>query len=101
MATDLSYIDFVTEQLRGLGEVRYRKMFGEYMVYVDDKPLVLVCDNTCYVKMKDEISAFLDETGVPYNGAKEHYILDVESGDKVKAVIEILKEITPLPKKKK
>ena len=25
--------------------VRYKKMFGEYMVFVDEKPVLLVCDN--------------------------------------------------------
>lgn len=44
MATELSYIQFVTEQLRG-EEATYKKMFGEYMVYVDGKPVFTVCDN--------------------------------------------------------
>ncbi|MGN0560765.1 MAG: hypothetical protein ACI4K8_06895 [Candidatus Fimenecus sp.] len=25
-------------------------MFGEYMVYVNDKPILMVCDNTVFVK---------------------------------------------------
>ena len=101
MATDLSYIDFVTEQLQGLGEVRYRKMFGEYTVYVDDKPIVLVCDNTCFVKKKEELCSLLQETGFPYDGAKEHFVLDIEDRENLQSVITVLKEITPLPKKKR
>lgn len=49
MASDLSFIEYVSEQLRDTGEVRYKKMFGEYMVYVDNIPTVLVCDNTPYL----------------------------------------------------
>lgn len=50
MATSQEYIEFVCEQLVGVENVRYKKMFGEYMVYVNDKPVLLVCDNTVYVK---------------------------------------------------
>jgi TfoX/Sxy family transcriptional regulator of competence genes len=34
MATDRDYIAFVAECLKETGIVTYRKMFGEYMVYV-------------------------------------------------------------------
>lgn len=55
-------------------------MFGEYMVYVNDKPVLLVCDNTVYVKKLPEIEELMSgtECGVPYDSAKEHYILDIE-----------------------
>lgn len=46
MATTSDYVEFVYGQIVGAGAVRYKKMFGEYMVYVDDKPILLVCDNT-------------------------------------------------------
>ena len=55
MATSQEYIEFVCEQLVGIENVRYKKMFGEYMVYVNDKPVLLVCDNTVYVKKLPEI----------------------------------------------
>ncbi len=44
MATSKEYIEFVCEQLDGIENVTYRKMFGEYMVYVNAKPLLIVCD---------------------------------------------------------
>ncbi len=46
MATNIDYVEYVCDQLHEAGQIRYRKMFGEYMVYIDDKPIVLVCDNT-------------------------------------------------------
>ncbi len=42
MATSIDYIEYVCEQIRGVGEIRYKKMFGEYMVYVNDKPVIIV-----------------------------------------------------------
>ena len=102
MATSLDYIEFVCEQISGIGEIRYRKMFGEYMVYVNDKPILLVCDNTVYVKKLSEIENLmrLADCGVPYDGAKEHYILDIDNMEISKEVVCILEKITPLPKKK-
>lgn len=101
MATELSYIQFVCEQLRG-EEATYKKMFGEYMVYVEEKPVLLVCNNTVYVKRHEALWDLLGdaETGVPYGGAKEHYILDIEDSDLTEKVIAVLKEVTPLPKKR-
>lgn len=103
MATTVDYIEFVCEQLVGVGAVRYRKMFGEYMVYVNDKPLLLVCDNTVFVKILPELSELMSgaQTALPYEGGKEHYILDIENRALTQAVIEILEPITPLPKPKK
>lgn len=101
MATELSYIQFVCEQLRG-EDARYKKMFGEYMVYVEDKPVLLVCDNTVFVKKHEALNNLLSqaETGVPYDGAKEHYILDIENAELVEKVVEVLKQVTPIPKKR-
>ena len=101
MATDLSYIRFVCEQLRG-EDAQYKKMFGEYMVYVEDKPVLLVCDNTVFVKQHEALKDLLSdaEKGLPYGGAKEHYILYIEDTDLVEKVVAVLKEITPLPKKR-
>lgn len=102
MATTQDFIEFVCEQIHGNYNIRYKKMFGEYMVYANDKPILLVCDNTVFVKKLNEIENLLKnaDVGVPYNGAKEHYILDIENNELVSDVIEILERITPLPKKK-
>ena len=44
MATTPEYNEFVCERLEPFGAVRSRKMFGEYMVYLNDKPIITVCD---------------------------------------------------------
>lgn len=103
MATDLSFIEYVCEQLHGVGELRYRKMFGEYMVYVNDKPVLTVCDNTVFVKQLDCIAEQMRsaKTGFPYQGAKLHYILDIDDADFAREVVSTVEAATPLPKKKK
>lgn len=103
MATSQDYIEFVCGQIKGDYSVRYKKMFGEYMVYANDKPILLVCDNCVYVKILNELSDLMSDAdrGIPYGGAKEHYILDIENPELVREVIEILERITPLPKPRK
>lgn len=102
MATPVDYIEFVCEQLRGFQNVRYKKMFGEYMVYINEKPILLVCDSTVYVKKLPHLDGIMSGAacGVPYGGAKEHYILDIENSELTEHVCKILEQITPLPKKR-
>ena len=102
MATSEDFIEFVCDQLAGMGAVRSRKMFGEYMVYVNDKPLLLVCDSTVFVKMLPELAEVLAgaEIALPYEGGKLHYVLDLENRELVQTVVGILEPITPLPRRK-
>ncbi|MDR1034043.1 MAG: TfoX/Sxy family protein [Bifidobacteriaceae bacterium] len=100
MATSVEFIEFVCEQIRGTGNIRYKKMFGEYMVWVDEKPILLVCDDTVYVKMLpvlDELMINADK-GFPYGGAKEHYILDIDDSETARRVVEELLQVVPVRK---
>ncbi len=103
MATTIEYIEYVCEQINGIGEIRYKKMFGEYMVYVNDKPVIIVCDNTAFVKKLLCIEKEMKEaqTGYPYKGAKEHYILDIDNAEFCKSIIMEVEKVTPLPKPRK
>ncbi len=103
MATSKEYIEFVCDQLQGIDGVTYKKMFGEYLVYVNEKPVLLVCDNNVMVKKVPELAGLMQDApeGYPYEGAKLHYILDIENRDLVRAVVEILEQVTPVPKRKK
>lgn len=103
MATTQEFIEYVCEQISGVGEIRYKKMFGEYMVYINNKPIIIVCENIAYVKEKEEIAELMKDAdkGLPYKGAKEHYVLDIDNSEISKQVVSKLEEITPLPKPRK
>lgn len=102
MSTSAEYIRFVLEQLEGIEDVTCRKMFGEYLVYVRERPVLLVCDNCTMVKKLPELAELMKDAseGIPYDGAKPHYILDIENRELVAEVIGILVEVTP-PKRRK
>ena len=102
MATSIDFIEYVCDQINGVGEIRYKKMFGEYLVYVNDKPVITVCDNTAFVKKLECIDEVMKnaELGFPYKGAKEHYILDVDNSELCKTIVKKVEKVTPIPKKK-
>jgi TfoX/Sxy family transcriptional regulator of competence genes len=92
MASTFSLIDFVIEQLNNCGfKASYKKMFGEYGIFVDNKCIFLVCNDTVFSKCLDELSVFYTNLNLdsPYKGAKPHYIVDIED-------IEVLKKIVPI-----
>ncbi len=53
MATTIDFVNYVCEQISGIGDINYKKMFGEYMVYINGKPVIIICDNTAFVKKLD------------------------------------------------
>ncbi len=101
MATSISFINYVCEQLSGIGPISYRKMFGEYMIYLNGKPVIIVCNDTAFVKKLDCIEEMMKkaDVGFPYQGAKEHYVLDIDNSHFSKEVIMKIEKVTPMPKR--
>lgn len=77
MASRPETLAFLLDQIGALGGVRTRRMFGEYCVYLDDKPTAFVCDDQLFVKITDAGSALLPAPvlGQPYPGAKPYFML--------------------------
>lgn len=102
MASSPDFVNYICEQLEGLGVVRSRKMFGEYMVYLNDKPVIIICDDRPMVKMLPCLEELLRgrPTEPPYEGAKDHYLLDPDDRDTLREAVSLAEEVTPLPKKK-
>lgn len=103
MSTSKEYIRFVCDCLKNVDSVNCRKMFGEYIVYIRERPILLVCDNCVMVKKVPELSELMHDAqeGFPYEGAKAHYILDIENQALVSDTVRILLEVTPIPVRKK
>ncbi len=50
MATDASFMEYVSEQAGLGGRLTYRKMFGEYALYLDGVVVAFACDNQVFLK---------------------------------------------------
>ena len=102
MACSTVFIEFVCELLAPLGEIRARKMMGDYIIYLNEKNIASACDNNLYVKMYPQLEELLKgaEIGKPYQGAKDHYILDETNPTLIRKAISLILEILPEPKRK-
>ncbi|MDR1905852.1 MAG: TfoX/Sxy family protein [Clostridiales bacterium] len=105
MASNLSTVEYISEQIESAGVVRYKKMFGEYMIYCDEKPVFLLCDDMLFVKILPQTEALLGvdgEKAPPYSGAKPHFVVpDIDNGELLVSLASVLAKILPLPAKKK
>ena len=72
MASDKSYLDFIIEQLSDLGEVSYRPMMGEYILYYQGKVFGGIYDNRFLVKETPSALRMMPDAQheLPYPGAK-------------------------------
>lgn len=53
MACSQDFHDFAMSQLSGLGELRSRKMFGEFGLYCDELFFALVADESLWLKVDE------------------------------------------------
>jgi len=105
MASDLGFVQHVCDQARQAGEVRYRKMFGEYAIYVGNKVVALVCDDRLYLRPTDAGRALLKAPteAPPYPGARPHLLLDehVDDGELLSTLFRATEAAVASPKPKK
>ena len=105
MASELSFVQYVCDQLDHLPGIAYRKMFGEYAFYHDQKVVALICDNQFYLKPTDAGKLILGtpEMGHPYPGSKPYFVVTdmIEDRDVFVSLILATGEALPMPKPKK
>ena len=63
MACTSEFIEYICDTLAPLGEVRSRKMMGDYVIYVNEKCVITACDNIAYVKKLPCIADLMTDGG--------------------------------------
>jgi TfoX/Sxy family transcriptional regulator of competence genes len=105
MASDLSFVEYIIDQMSNLEGLRYRKMFGEYAVYYNDKVVALICDNQLFVKPTNAGRSFIRDVveAPPYPGAKLSFLIEDQVDDKdwICQLIKLTEKELPKPKPKK
>ena len=104
MATEERFVEYVRTQT-GLGTaLTYKKMFGEYALYLDGKVVGFACDNQLYVKPTDEGRAFLGTVSEhpPYPGAKNYFRIadEMEDRERLGPLLVTTAKVLPMPKAK-
>ena len=105
--TRQSTVDFLLDQLASLGQVRARKMFGEYALYFGEKVVALVCDDQLFVKITPDGKALVGdryEEGLAYPGAKPSMLIAAEELDDHEMLCQLIRVTAaalPPPKPRK
>lgn len=100
MATDRDFVDYVVEQ-SGLA-LGFKKMFGEYALYLDDKVVAFACDNSLLLKPSAAAARLAPDLPgrPPYPGAKTYPVLDelLDDTDALRRLLCATADALPTPK---
>lgn len=104
MASSVDTVQYICDQA-GLGpRLTFRKMFGEYALYLDGKVVALVCDDQLFLKPTPEGRTYLGvvSEAPPYPGAKNFYLLsaDLDDPDRLREALQVTARALPAPKPK-
>lgn len=105
MASTPDFVQYVCGQAAGLAGLSYRKMFGEYALYLHGKVVALVCDDQLYLKITDAGRALLERPveASPFPGAKLYFLIDEQLEDRelLGRLLRATEGEVPAPKPKK
>ena len=104
MASTKGYLDFVLGQLSDSGEVTFRGMMGEYIIYFRDKIVGGIYDDRFLVKQTPSSKRLMPDAPLetPYEGAKEMLLVeDIDDREFLSGLLDAMYPELPAPKKKK
>lgn len=104
MASSRDFLDYILEQLSGLGDVEYRAMMGEYIIYFKGRIVGGIYDDRFLVKPTESAMTMMPDAlrQLPYEGAKEMLAVDdVENREFLCNLLEAIYSELPEPKRKK
>ena len=104
MGTKQEFMQYVEDQLNGVFGLRFKKMFGEYGVFLHEKMVGILADDQLFIKPTEQGLKLIDEPSYapPYPGAKDYLLIDnLEHNQLLKELMLVTYEALPIPKKKK
>jgi DNA transformation protein len=106
MASSQKIIDYITDQIARAGDIRSRKMFGEYALYCNEKVVGLVCNDILYIKITEVGRAQIEHPveAPPYIGAKPMFQIDddlLDDREWLTGLVRITADVLPIPAPKK
>ena len=103
MSSTNQYLEFVLDLLGELDNVAYRKMMGEYVLYYRGKVVGGVYDDRFLLKVTPASERLLPDAprAIPYEGATEMLLVEIEDRDALCDVVDAMWEELPALKKRK
>ncbi len=104
MPSQQKIVDYIIVQI-DIQNVTFKKMFGEYALYFDEKLFALICDNKLFIKPTFAGREFIGKVveASPYPGAKPSFLIDdkLDDRDWLKKLVSLTVNEIPEPKPKK
>jgi TfoX/Sxy family transcriptional regulator of competence genes len=106
MASSQETADRVMAALSGAGEIRLKKMFGEYGIYLGEKFIGAIGDDELFLKITKGSRRFLDEShdAPPYPGASMYHMIPKARWGESEWLHDMTRQVAddlPMPKPKK
>lgn len=105
MRTHPDFAAYAAEQLSQAGNIRLRKMFGEYGVYCDGIFFGVICEDQLFVKITLEAEAAFPglPKAPPYAGARNYFLIeDIDNRESLAALVRLTcKALREMPPKRK
>ena len=88
MASTIEYKEFILEQLGELDNVACKPMMGEYLLYYNGILFGGIYDDRLLVKIVGNNDKYNMQKSIPYEGAKEMYLVsDVDNKEVLTSIV--------------
>lgn len=99
MGSSLDTVHYICDQA-GLGSrLTFKRMFGEFGLYLDGKVVAFICDDQLFLKPTAEGRQFLGTVSLapPYPQAKDHFLLsaDLDDPERLRGALEVTASALP------
>lgn len=104
MASTKEYLDYVLDQLSGLGDITFHPMMGEYILYYKGKIFGGIYDDRFLVKNISSARKVMPDAALelPYEGAKEMLsVTDPDDRDLLTRLVTEMYDELPIVKSRK
>lgn len=93
MASTNDYLEYILDLFKDLDDISYKKMMGEYILYINGKIFGGIYDNRLLIK-KDILPDYLNlDEEIPYPSAKPMYFIDTDNKEVLNNIIEIISKL--------
>ena len=88
MASTKEYRDYVLEQLNLLGDISYKPMMGEYLLYYKGILFGGIYDDRLLIKKVESNKKYELSEEIPYDGARSMYqIENIDDSEELREII--------------
>ena len=101
MASSKDFLAYIIEQLSNVNNITYKKMMGEYIIYMGGRIAAYICDDRLLIKPTKTALKILSDCSLeaPYPGAKKMILVtEIDNKEFLTNLFNLIYEELELPK---